>query len=74
MKQQETMTRKDFERLQQTYSKGYFDLYKKYYIEKEKIKKAISKLDTMFANGEDERILDDLLELSKILEGKYDNK
>ena len=62
-----TRTNEDFDKLQESYSKGYFELYKKYFVEKEKIKKATIKLDTMFANGIDESILDDLLELDEIL-------
>jgi len=69
-KHKKVKTKDDFERLQQCYSRGYFELYKKYYVEKEKVKKATIKLDTMFANGVDESILDDLLELDKILGGK----
>lgn len=64
---EKTRTKADFDRLQQGYSRGYFELYKKYFIEKEKVRKATIKLDTMFANGVDEAILDDLLELSDIL-------
>ena len=66
-KHYKTKTADDFERLQQSYSRGYFELYKKYFVEKEKVRKATIKLDTMFANGIDEAILDDLLELSEIL-------
>lgn len=38
--------------------------------QKEIIDKANKKLNNMFDNGDDNKILDDLLELSKILEGK----
>lgn len=38
--------------------------------QKEAIDKANKKLNNMFDNGDDNKILDDLLELSKILEGK----
>lgn len=37
--------------------------------QKEIIDKANKKLNNMFDNGDDNKILDDLLELSKILEG-----
>ena len=72
MKQQETMTRKDFERLQQTYSKGYFELYKKYYIEKEKIKKA---LDVIYCWGEtlNPRFQKEIIDILKG-ESENDNK
>lgn len=35
---------------------------------KNQLEKAKSKLTTMFANGNDDKVLDDLLELGKILE------
>lgn len=35
---------------------------------KKQLEKAKSKLTTMFANGDDDKVLDDLLELGKILE------
>lgn len=35
---------------------------------KNQLEKAKSKLTTMFANGHDDKVLDDLLELGKILE------
>lgn len=35
---------------------------------KNQLEKAKSKLTTMFANGHDDKVLDDLLELCKILE------
>lgn len=38
--------------------------------QKEIIDKANKKLNNMFDNGDDNKILDDLLELSEILEGK----
>ena len=64
-----TRTNEDFNKLQESYSKGYFELYKKYFKEKEKIRKAIAKLDSMFANGNEEVVLDDLLELYEVLGG-----
>lgn len=64
-----TRTNEDFDKLQKCYSKGYFELYKKYYKEKEKVKKAIAKLDSMFANGDEKVVLDDLLELYEVLGG-----
>lgn len=59
-------SRKEFEWIQQKYNRMYFELYKKYYKEKTKVKKAQSKIETMLANGEDE-VLDDLIELYNIL-------
>ena len=59
-------SRKEFEFIQQKYNRMYFELYKKYYKEKTKVKKAQSKIETMFANG-NEDILDDLVELYDIL-------
>ena len=59
-------SRKEFEYVQQKYNRMYFELYKKYYKEKTKVKKAQSKIETMFANG-NEDILDDLVELYDIL-------
>lgn len=59
-------SRKEFEYIQQKYNRMYFELYKKYYKEKTKVKKAQSKIETMFANGEDD-VLDDLIELYNIL-------
>lgn len=59
-------SRKEFEWIQQKYNRMYFELYKKYYKEKTKVKKAQSKIETMFANG-NEDILDDLVELYDIL-------
>lgn len=59
-------SRKEFEYIQQKYNRMYFELYKKYYKEKTKVKKAQSKVETMFANGEDD-LLDDLIELYNIL-------
>lgn len=38
--------------------------------QREIIDKANSKMESMFANGDNEKILDDLLELSNILEDK----
>ena len=59
-------SRKEFEFIQQKYNRMYFELYKKYYKEKTKVKKAQSKIETMFANG-NEDVLDDLIELYDIL-------
>jgi len=59
-------SRKEFEYIQQKYNRMYFELYKKYYKEKTKVKKAQSKIETMFANG-NEDVLDDLIELYDIL-------
>lgn len=59
-------SRKEFEFIQQKYNRMYFELYKKYYKEKTKVKKAHSKIETMFANGNDD-VLDDLIELYDIL-------
>lgn len=59
-------SRKEFEYVQQKYNRMYFELYKKYYKEKTKVKEAQSKIETMFANG-NEDILDDLVELYDIL-------
>lgn len=59
-------SRKEFEYIQQKYNRMYFELYKKYYKEKTKVKEAKSKIETMFANG-NEDILDDLVELYDIL-------
>lgn len=59
-------SRKEFEYIQQKYNRMYFELYKKYYKEKTKVKKAQSKIETMFANGNDD-VLDDLIELYDIL-------
>ena len=59
-------SRKEFEYVQQKYNRMYFELYKKYYKEKTKVKEAKSKIETMFANG-NEDILDDLVELYDIL-------
>lgn len=36
---------------------------------KSRLEKASNKLDSMFANGEENKILDDLLELDKIVKG-----
>ena len=58
-------SRKEFEYVQQKYNRMYFELYKKYYKEKTKVKEAKSKIETMFANG-NEDILDDLVELYDI--------
>lgn len=41
-KHQKTKTNEDFERLQSSYSRGYFELYKKYFTEKDKIKNALN--------------------------------
>ena len=62
MKHYKTKTSEDFERLQSSYSKAYFELYKKYYKEKEKIKRAIEYI-------KENEINNDLIE---ILEGKND--
>jgi len=59
-------SRKEFEYVQQKYNRMYFELYKKYYKEKTKVKKAQSKIETMFANS-NEDVLDDLVELYDIL-------
>lgn len=59
-------SRKEFEYIQQKYNRMYFELYKKYYKEKTKVKEAKSKIETMFANG-NEDVLDDLVELYDIL-------
>ena len=64
-----TRTNEDFNKLQESYSRGYFELYKKYFKEKEKIRKALAKLDSMFANGDEKVVLDDLLELYDVLGG-----
>lgn len=42
--------------------------YKEYQKLKKQLERAKSKLTTMFANGHDDKVLDDLLELCKILE------
>lgn len=47
--------------------KEYQDVLKKYSEAKEVIDKAKNKLTAMFANGDDNKILDDLLELGEIL-------
>ena len=60
-------TQAEFEYIQQKYNRMYFELYKRYYNEKDVLKKAKSKIETMFANGYDESILDDLIELYDIL-------
>lgn len=59
-------SRKEFEYVQQKYNRMYFELYKKYYKEKTKVKKAQSKIEAMFVNGNDD-VLDDLIELYDIL-------
>lgn len=63
------LSRSEFIQLQQRYSRAYFKLYKKYYISKKIIERALAKLDTMFSNGDDEILLDDLLELYSVLCG-----
>lgn len=47
---------------------GYSDLAKENQELKNQLERAKSKLTTMFANGHDDKVLDDLLELCKILE------
>lgn len=41
---------------------------------KEIIKKALNKIDNMFNEGNDDTVIDDLLELEKILEGSGSNE
>lgn len=60
-------SRDEFEFIQQKYNRMYLELYKKYFNEKHKLKKAKAKIETMFANNDDEMILDDLIELYNIL-------
>lgn len=60
-------SRKEFEWIQQKYNRMYFELYKKYFNEKTRLTKAQAKIETMFANNDDENILDDLIELYNIL-------
>lgn len=52
---------------------GLDDVYRKsYYDLKERIDKAIKKIDNMFDLGDANTIIDDLLELEKILKGEED--
>ena len=62
----------EFEYIQQKYNRMYLELYKKYFNEKAIINKAQAKIETMFANGNEEKVLDDLIELYDILID-YDN-
>lgn len=41
---------------------------------KEIIKKALNKMDSMFNEGNDDTVIDDLLELERILEGSDSNE
>lgn len=41
---------------------------------KEIIKKALNKIDSMFNEGNDDTVIDDLLELERILEGSDSNE
>ena len=67
-------TQTEFEFIQQKYNRMYLELYKKYFNEKVIISKARSKIETMFANGNEEKVLDDLIELYDILDrSKYEN-
>ena len=69
--------RKEIDRLQQEneelnrmcelYSKSLYNAELTDY--KSRLEKASNKLDSMFANGEENKILDDLLELNKIVKG-----
>lgn len=49
-----------------TITKSYKNEYEVY---KSRLEKVSNKLDSMFANGEENKILDDLLELDKIVKG-----
>lgn len=64
---QNNLTRADFDRLQQSYSRNYFELYKKFYVVRCKLEKVQAKLETMFANGDEGATLDDLIEIYDVI-------